>query len=68
MKMNITPNTRSIHHYSGTWQSPVRQYVFGKMRDKSILPPTFRRHLLYVYACLKYEGLLAAIREIKNKI
>ena len=67
MKLDITPNTRSIHHYSGTWQSPVRQYVFGKMREKSIIPPTFRRHLLYVYAYIKFEGITAALREIKKK-
>ena len=25
-KLYLTDNTRSIHHYAQTWQSPVRKY------------------------------------------
>jgi mannosyltransferase OCH1-like enzyme len=67
MKLDITKNTRSIHLYSGTWQTPVRQWVFNKMRSKSFLPPKFRRHVLYVIGYIKFEGVATAIKEIFKK-
>lgn len=68
MRLNLTENTRTIHHYSASWKSPVHQYVLNKLRQKSILPITFRRHILYVYAYAKYEGIAVAFKEIISKI
>ena len=46
-KLRITDNTRSIHHYSQSWQSPVRKYgrktilLIGGERLKNILKVLF---------------------------
>ena len=44
-KLRITANTRSIHHYDQSWQSPVRKYgrkillKLGGVRIKNMLKP-----------------------------
>lgn len=46
-KLRITNNTRSIHHYSQSWQSPIRKYgrrialLIGGKRLKDVLKKIF---------------------------
>ena len=68
MKLNLSENSRTIHHYDASWKSPVHQFVLNRLRRKSILPTTFRRHLLYTYAYAKYEGIAVAIKEVLKRL
>lgn len=68
MKLEITENTKSIHHFDGSWKSPVHQYVLDRLRKPSIFSPKLRRRFFYFYAYLKYEGLLVTMKTMYNKI
>ena len=51
-KLRITNNTRSIHHYSQSWQSPIRKYgrkialLIGGKQLKKILKKIFLKSLI----------------------
>jgi mannosyltransferase OCH1-like enzyme len=46
-KLRITSNTRTIHHYDQSWQSPIRKYgrkfvlLLGGAKLKNVLKPLF---------------------------
>lgn len=67
-KLRLTENTRSIHHYSGTWESAQQKYTNGKRQKLCrFLPKKFAGRVAFVLGYLKYQGLSALIRYQKNK-
>ncbi len=68
-KMQITPKTLSVHHYDGSWHSPVEEYA-SNLRKKLIkfLPRKLSGRLAYFMAQVKFNGFSAAISRTLKKL
>lgn len=67
-EMTINANTRSIHHFSASWQDEQDHYALV-LRKKllKVLPFTFSKSLANAIAILKYQGMTALFKKIKEK-
>lgn len=66
--INITKNTRSIHHFDGSWFSDEERYA-QKLKGKfyKILPKKLCGHVACFLAECKYRGIKGAIKSLNEK-
>lgn len=62
-KITITPNTYSIHHFAGSWLSPIEISAYEIRKKLSFLPQILRGHISKVLATIKINGFFNALRE-----
>ena len=67
-QINITKNTRSIHHFDGSWFTDEEKYSH-KLKGKfcKFLPKKLCGHLACFLAQCKYRGLKGAIKSLNEK-
>lgn len=67
-EMTITANTKSIHHFSASWKDAQDHYALG-LRKKllKVLPFKFSKLIANAIAILKYQGVIALAKKIKQK-
>lgn len=67
---NITDKTYTIHHFAGSWLSPVEKLSFEIKSRIPFLPPKIKGHLAKIFATYKINGIGQAVidelRWIKN--
>lgn len=64
--INVTNETRTIHHYFGSWNSPQKQYEM-QLRGKYVfLPNAIAFRLAFYISSIKYNGILQTIKTIYN--
>lgn len=68
-EMNITENTRSIHHYAMSWHSESEKYAFF-LRKKlyGIIPAKPAGYIANFIAAVRYEGLRSAVKRVVKTI
>ncbi len=67
-KMMITENTRSIHHFDGSWYSPEQEYALKlKRKMRNVLPGKLAARIAIVVAKCKYEGIIPAVKMLWGK-
>lgn len=69
---NITPNTYTIHHFAGSWLSPVEVLSFELRQRISFLPEKAKGHIAKLWAIKKINGVRTAIHDelrwLKNNL
>ena len=70
--LNITNNTRTIHHYDGSWLSESQKYELQLKSNLFFLPIKLRDLIAYFLTFYKYDGFCRAIYEtyklFKNRV
>lgn len=65
--VQITENSYTVHHFSGTWISDEKRYAKEfRERYHKILPRCVALHISGFIAACKFRGFVAAIHEIGN--
>lgn len=60
---NITDNTYTIHHFAGSWLSPVEQLSYTIRQRIPLLPDKAKGHIAKVLAIGKINGIRQAIKD-----
>jgi hypothetical protein len=72
MALNLTENTRCIHHFGGSWQTESQHYrkkITAAYYEKTGKQPGFLRTLYFVLLSrLKYEGVFATVKWAVEKV
>ena len=67
--LNITSNTRSIHHFSASWHSEKEEYSHNLSKKMvKYIPLWYSNKIGTVIATLKYEGLESLLQKVVQKI
>ncbi len=65
-EITITPNTYSIHHFAGSWLSPIETIAYEIRKKIPLLPETMKGHIAKFLSIAKIKGLsIATIEELK---
>lgn len=60
---NITDNTYTIHHFAGSWLSPVEQLSYTIRQRIPLLPNKAKGHIAKILAIGKINGIRQAIKD-----
>ncbi|MDE6860121.1 MAG: glycosyl transferase [Duncaniella sp.] len=65
-EITITPNTYSIHHFAGSWLSPIETTAYEIRKKIPFLPEKMKGHISKFLATTKIKGFsIAVIEELK---
>lgn len=60
-EITVTENTYSIHHFAGSWHSPLEDEAYKMRKYFSFLPESAKGHLAKLMAIIKLNGFKAAV-------
>lgn len=64
----ITKNTRTIHHYDGSWYNERERYWSElKLKMNKYLPTKISARAAFIISYLKYESFISLIKYLRNK-
>lgn len=66
--VTVTENTFAIHHFAGSWVSDVDRYAHELKKKLTFLPKSIRIVVARFCSRVRYNGFVAAYRELANKI
>lgn len=67
-KFEITNNTRTIHHYSASWQTPTAQLAQSISYKLTFIPYSLRGYVSKVLATYRLEGFKSCIKLVRDHL